>query len=65
MVMRAFNPSPPEAEVKRQEDLCEFQANLVYIVIYKPARAIQLLPVCGIWSSSWAALSGLSWRRHI
>jgi hypothetical protein len=42
MEVHAFNPSIGR---QRQEDLCEFEASLVYRVSSKTARAIQRNPV--------------------
>ena len=45
MVAHAFNPSTPGRQ--RQEDLCEFKANLVYRVSYRTVRATQKPSVGG------------------
>ena len=57
--------TPLNLALRRQADLCEFEASLVYVVSSRKAKATQRNPVSKTnkQTNNWASMSGL-WEPH-
>jgi hypothetical protein len=64
-------PLTPELGKQRQEDLCEFEASLIYTVNPRTARTTQRNPVSNnnntechrVWAGLRCPLPGSTWHR--